>query len=94
MVNYSNAPERPTDAKVRAFPCPAKDPTTGKVRKVRIRDSEVPELALRLGSRDKTWTLYIKHASRLIEEGLGSFPTIGTEEARKRARAAMADYRR
>jgi integrase len=94
VSTYPDRPERLTDGKVRAFPCPSKDPATGKVRKVRIRDSEVPELALRLGSRDKTWILYTKHAGRLIEEGLGSFPTVSTEEARKRARKAMAAYER
>lgn len=94
MTDYPNGPERLTDAKVRAFSSPTKDPATGKARKVRIRDTEVSELVLRLGSRDKTWVFYTKHHGRLIEECLGSFPTVGTEKARTEARAIMAALER
>jgi integrase len=94
MAGYPALPERLTDGKVRTYACPTKDPATGKARKVRIRDSEVPQLVVRLGSRDKTWALYTKRAGRLIEEALGAFPAVSTEEARKRARAALAAYER
>ena len=48
------------------------------------RDHEVPKLALRVGRLSKTWVLRVKLRGQDTHLGLGSYPGVTLEMARKR----------
>ena len=57
--------------------------------KIRVRDTGVPELVLRITPTAKAWVVYTKHRGRLIEEPLGRFPSVSVAEARRLAREVV-----